>query len=109
LAQKPRGAASEEAMFRFLLLVIVLAGAALALTNPSTDDVQAKLDSNLLSQLGAGGGGLTSMLGGQSQMKITLERTNYYILSTYKVKLGAQTLPGCIIGIAQQAVPYDKC
>jgi hypothetical protein len=108
------GFAQGETMFRFLLIVIVLAGVGLALTNPTTEDVRAKLDSQLLSQLTGGASnpvaeGLNSVLGNKAQEQIKLERTNYYVFSTYKVTLTGKTLPGCVIGIAQQAIPYDKC
>ena len=47
------------------------------------------------------------------QGDIQIERTNYYLFSLYKVSVGGASggnpLPGCLIGIAKQAVPYDKC
>jgi hypothetical protein len=40
-----------------------------------------------------------------------LERKDYYLFSVYKVTVGGQQLPGCIVGIAKQAVPMtpDRC
>lgn len=49
--------------------------------------------------------GLTDRLTGVVQ----LERKDYYLFSVYKVSAGGQQLPGCLIGIAKQVVPYDKC
>jgi hypothetical protein len=106
-------------MFRFLLVVLVLGAIGLALTNPSTDDVRALLNAQasgatgaIPSPAGAQPGlppALTSALTDKAQGEIQLERTNYYLLSLYKVSAGGKPLPGCVIGIAKQAIPYDKC
>jgi hypothetical protein len=45
------------------------------------------------------------------QGEMQLDRKDYYLFSVYKVTVGGQQLPGCIVGIAKQAVPMtpDKC
>ncbi len=109
-------------MFRFLLVVLVLGGIGLALTNPTTDDVRAKLAATTGGTVGdvqtpvAQPGmpqAVTSALTDKMQGEMQLERTNYYLFSLYKVSVGggtdAKQLPGCVIGIAKQAIPYDKC
>ena len=105
-------------MFRFLLIVLVATGIGLALTNPTPDEIRAKLDSQLISQLGASAGAVTqdpvgqtvtTLLGDKVQSQVLLERRNYYLLSLYRVSIGGRELPGCIIGIANQALPYSSC
>ena len=105
-------------MFRFLLVVLVLGAIGLALTNPTTDDVRALLNAQAGSAAAAAPSpagqpgmppALTAALTDKVQGEIQLERTNYYLLSLYKVSAGGKPLPGCVIGIAKQAIPYDKC
>jgi hypothetical protein len=47
------------------------------------------------------------------QSQIQVSRTNYQLFSVFKVAVGpagnAHELPGCLVGIAKQAIPYDKC
>jgi hypothetical protein len=106
-------------MFRFLLVVLVLGAIGLALTNPTTDDVRAQLNAQTTGAVPSPAGqpvvpqAVTSALTDKMQGEIQLERTNYYLFSLYKVSVGGGTggkqLPGCVIGIAKQAIPYDKC
>ena len=109
-------------MFRFLLVVLVLGGIGLALTNPTTDDVRAQLNAQTSAAAGAVQSpaaqpgmpqAVTSALTDKMQGEMQLERTNYYLFSLYKVSVGggtdAKQLPGCVVGIAKQAIPYDKC
>jgi hypothetical protein len=102
-------------MFRFLLFIVVLAGAGLALTNPTVDDVRTKLDQQVASQTGGGGDQgasqlVTSLLTKKVQGQVSIERKNYFFLSIFKVSVaGGKPLPGCLIGIAYQAIPYDDC
>lgn len=104
-------------MFRFLLLVLIAGAVGLYFTNPKEEEVRAKVDSGLLSQLGPTGpatsnpvgGAVTSMLTDKVQGQVALARTDYYLASTYKVTVGGKQLPGCLIGIAKQVLPYDKC
>ena len=46
-----------------------------------------------------------------AQGEMQLDRKDYYLFSVYRVTVGGQQLPGCIVGIAKQAVPMtpDKC
>ena len=43
--------------------------------------------------------------------EMQLDRKDYYLFSVYRVTVGGQQMPGCIVGIAKQAVPMtpDKC
>ena len=116
-------------MFRFLLFVLVVGAVGLYLTNPTTDDVRDKINAQVATQTGAGvavatpdaqpalppaalppavGAAVTDKVQGEIQ----IERTNYYLFSVFKVSVGGASgkqLPGCVIGIAKQALPYDKC
>lgn len=100
-------------MFRFLLLVLILGGVALFFTNPDEAAVRAKLDQQAAGLTGADKSGLppavTDMLTQKAQGKLTLTRENYYLFSVYKTSVGNTALPGCLIGVAGQAVPYDQC
>jgi len=113
-------------MFRFLLVVLLLGAIGLALTNPTTDDVRAQVNARMAAPAGGAAGDIqtpggqpglpqavTSALSDKLQGEVQIERTNYYLFSVYKVSLGGQgagtPVPGCLIGIAKQAVPYDKC
>ncbi len=111
-------------MFRFLLFVLVVGAVALYLTNPTTDDVRAQINAQVATQTGAGvavpapdaPSGLPPAVGAavsdKLQGEIQIERTNYYLFSVFKVSVGGaggNQLPGCVIGIAKQALPYDKC
>lgn len=104
-------------MFRFIVLVLVLAAGGLAYTNPTEDVVRAKLNEGVagMSGMSQSGGGvpdiLNSALAQKAQGKLGLTRQNYYLFSLYKVSVAgsAVQMPGCLIGIAGQAIPYDKC
>ena len=110
-------------MFRFLLVVLVLAAVGLYFTNPTTDDVRAQLNAQMALPAGTTAAtpgmpaGLPPAVATAVQDKvqgdIQIDRTNYYLFSLYKVSVGGASggnpLPGCLIGIAKQAVPYDKC
>jgi hypothetical protein len=107
-------------MFRFLLLVLVVGSIALYFTNPSTDDVRTKLNGHLPAQMSGAPSGtpadqssmppsVPSAVLGKLQGEMQFERKDYYLFSVYKVSIGGNQMPGCIIGIAKQAVPYDKC
>ena len=43
------------------------------------------------------------------QSEMQLDRKDYYLFSIYRVTVGGQQLPGCIVGIAKQAVPMANC
>ncbi len=125
-------------MFRFLLFVLVVGGIALYFTNPTTAEVQAQLGGQLPPQL-TGVPAAPAAPGDQPGMQqpptppavapgappampdvpaatipqgeMQLDRKDYYLFSVYKATVGGQQLPGCIVGIAKQAVPMtpDKC
>ena len=111
-------------MFR-LLLVLILIAAGLALTNPTTDDVRSQINAQFASQVSGTVGtapigqtglpdAVTSLLTEKVQEELQIERKNYFVLSIFKVSVGGSNgggtpLPGCLIGIAKQAIPYDKC
>jgi hypothetical protein len=138
-------------MGRFLLFVIVVGAVALYFTNPTTEDVQAKLNGQVPAELTAAmpsapgapsvpaapdmpappappadmpappagvpappadapgaapaAPEMPAVPGGAMQ----LDRKDYYLFSIYKVTVGGQQLPGCIIGVAKQAVPSTHC
>jgi len=121
---------------RFLLIVLVLAAIGLALTNPTADDLREQINAQVAAQLGSGtlpaAGGLpglpaelTAVASEKLQNEITIDRQNYYLFSIFKITIGGkdvggntpegvnheggQQLPGCLIGIAKQAIPYDRC
>ena len=143
-------------MGRFLLFVIVVGAIALYFTNPTTEEVQAKLSAGLPAELSAvvpGAPSAPSMpdvpappapadmpappagapappadvqapaaptapdaaaLPGAPAMPsadMQLERKDYYLFSIYRVTVGGQQLPGCLVGIAKQVVPMtpDRC
>lgn len=112
-------------MFRFLLFVLVVGGIALYFTNPSTDDVKAALNGQLPAQLSGATGvpadqfkvpeGAPSVPGMPAQVtdvvanEMQFERRDYYLFSVYKVSIGGQQTPGCLIGVAKQVVPYAQC
>ena len=110
-------------MFRFLLLILVVGGIGLYFTNPSIEDVRTQIDAQVATQTSAGiampdgQGGLPQAVSGavsdRMQSQIQVSRTNYQLFSIFKVSIGpegnAHELPGCLIGIAKQAIPYDKC
>jgi hypothetical protein len=41
--------------------------------------------------------------------EMQFERKDYYLFSIYKVSVGGQQTPGCLIGIAKQVIPYGNC
>ena len=121
---------------RFLLIVLILAAIGLVLTNPTADDVREQINAQVAAQMGAGAlshaGGLPGVpaelqaaASEKLQNQIYIDRKNYYLFSIFKVTIGGnavigntpegvsheggQQLPGCLIGIAKQAIPYDKC
>lgn len=119
---------------RFLLIVLILAAVGLAYTNPTTDDVRSQINAHAMAQLGPSTGGgnlpdvpaeLRDLATDKLQTEIYIDRKDYYLFSIFKVTIGGnavigntpegvsheggQQLPGCIIGIAKQAIPYDKC
>jgi len=134
-------------MGRFLLFVIVVGAVALYFTNPTTEEVQAKLNGQVPAELMAvapGAPGAPSMPSAPAPSAapempappagmptppatpgapsepvaapavmpsgaMTLERKDYYLFSVYKITVAGQQLPGCIIGIAKQAVPSTNC
>ena len=123
-------------MFRFLLFVLVVGAIGLGLTNPTTDDVRAQINAKVEAQMGTGivpppAGSLPGIppeiataVTEQLQNQIYIDRKNYYLFSVFKVTVGGtapagnaeggahqggQQLPGCLIGVAKQAIPYDKC
>jgi hypothetical protein len=109
-------------MFR-LLLILGLVG--LLLTNPTTDEVRSQVMAHFAPQIGGGAGGaplaqsgfpdaVAAVVGKQLPDVVQIERQNYFVLSIYKVAVvgpnsSSTVLPGCVIGIAKQAVPYDQC
>jgi hypothetical protein len=133
-------------MGRFLLFVIVVGAIALYFTNPTTEEVQAKLNGQVPAELTAavpGAPGAPSMpaapempappaapaampappadvlapgaapagpdASAMAAGSMQLDRKNYYLFSIYKVTVGGQQLPGCIIGVAKQAIPSTSC
>jgi hypothetical protein len=120
---------------RLLLLLLIIGAVVLYLTNPTTAEIQAQLGGQLPPQLTGAPSMPTPPLdptdvqppvappvapGDPPPMPdvpaaaipdsaMQLDRKDYYLFSIYKVTVGGQTLPGCIIGIAKQAIPYDKC
>ena len=113
-------------MLRLFLFVLIAGAIALALTNPTTDDVRAQVNAQVASQTAAGVAqpvvgeqpgmpqAVTAAVSDKLQSQIQIARTNYYLFSIFKVSVGGegtggQQLPGCLIGVAKQAIPYDKC
>lgn len=109
-------------MLRFLLFVVVVGGIALYFTNPSIDDVRGQLNaaatqSSTSVALPDGQSGfpqaVTGAVSDKMQSQIQVSRANYQLFSVFKVSVGpagnAHELPGCLVGIAKQAIPYDKC
>ncbi len=109
-------------MFRLLL---ILAAVGLLLTNPTTDEVRSQIIAHFMSQVGGGAGdaavgqsgfpdAVASVLTDKMQGDLQIERQNYFLLSIFKVTAGGSNgngtpLPGCVVGIARQAIPYDRC
>ena len=120
-------------MFRFLLFVLVIGSVGLYLTNPTTAEVQGQLGGQLPPQLTGAPvppGALpdvqqppvpTPVAPGAPpampdvpaaiipQGEMQLDRKDYYLFSVYKITVGGQQLPGCIVGIAKQAIPMTQC
>lgn len=119
---------------RFLLFFVVLVAVGLYFTNPSTEEVRAQLNDFAMSKVDAGVAsgqlpGLPPQVGAAIGDKVSgqtfITRKDYYLFSIYHVTVGGQDvpgatpdttsheggqqLPGCLIGIAKQAIPYDKC
>ncbi len=117
---------------RFLLIVLILAAIGLAYTNPSTDDVRSQINAHVAAQLAPSSAGgpdmpaeLKTLATDNLQSEVYIDRKDYVLFSIFKVTIGGnavigntpegvsheggQQLPGCIIGIAKQAFPYDKC
>jgi len=112
---------------RLLLIVLILAAIGLAYTNPTTDDVRSQINVQAMAQLSPsmGPAELRDLATDRLQSEIHIDRKDYYLFSIFKVTIGGnavigntpegvsheggQQLPGCIIGIAKQAIPYDKC
>ena len=109
-------------MIRLLLLLGIVG---LVLTNPTTDEVRSQVMAHFAAQIGGASGGaplaqsgfpdaVAAVVGKQMPDVVQIERQNYFVLSIYKVAIGgpnggSAALPGCIIGIARQAIPYEKC
>ena len=126
-------------MGRFLLFVLVAGAVALYFTNPSTDEVRAKLGGQIPAAMSAPPAapdlpapppapdqpappagmpaappapdmpGVPPAVTDQLQGDMQFERKDYYLFSVYKISAGGHQLPGCVIGIAKQVMPYDKC
>lgn len=120
---------------RLLLLLLIMGAVGLYYTNPTTQEARAKVKAEMLSQLGLPVGGVPSIPGLPGEFgalasdrltrEIQLDRQDYYLFSVFKVTIGGsnatgatpegvspqggQQLPGCLIGVAAQVVPYDKC
>lgn len=119
---------------RVLLFLVIVAAVALYFTNPNTDEVRAAINDYAASKIDAGiaGGNLPNLppqvgaaIGDKVNEQTFIQRQNYYLFSVYHVTMGGQDvpgatpetttheggqqLPGCLIGIAKQAIPYDKC
>ena len=121
-------------MGKFLLFVIVIGSAVLYLTNPTTAEVQAQLSGQLpggtptvpAAPLGpadvqqppdvppADPNGPPPQMPDipaptVAQGDMQLDRQDFYLFSVYKVTVGGQQLPGCVVGIAKQAIPMTSC
>lgn len=117
---------------RFLLVLLILVAIGLASTNPTTDDVRGLIEAQVAAKFGPPvdslpgvPADLSTAVSDKLKSEIYIDRKDYYLFSVFKVTVGGnyaigntpdgvsheggQQLPGCIIGIAKQAIPYDKC
>jgi hypothetical protein len=105
---------------RAILLGLIVIGALLYVSNPGPAELREKLSAIIMAKIdkeaGNNGGGaeqLGKLLIPALVFTLTIERRDFLLFSLYRVgapgDAGGAPVPRCVIGVAKQFIPLEKC